>query len=150
MRETRGGKPDEKENETERKRVGVRRGRAGGTVGVRSFGALVLRGREGEGAESVQEKAGGSIQPLESSRDYASGLRVLCSAGSPHTHTQTICSHTQTRAIFSFPLTPKNVRVRVKTPRTDHHFNLQTQAKRAKRKRRRESERGRKGWKVLC
>lgn len=84
------------------------------------------------GAESVQEKAGGSIQPLESSRDYASGFRaLLCGLSlslqlslslclSSRTHTQTLCLHIRTRAYFS----PGICVCMQRHPRTDHHSGL--------------------------
>lgn len=58
------------------------------------------------GAESVQEKAGGSIQPLESSRDYASGLRALLCGLSlslslslfMHVHANPMPTHTHAHA----------------------------------------------------
>ncbi|EZA48158.1 hypothetical protein X777_14043 [Ooceraea biroi] len=91
----RDGKPDEKRNETERKRVGFRCG----TVGVRSFGALVL------GAQRAYRRR--LVDRFSRSSRVETTLRspAFCSVASPRVYAHAnlhICLHTYTRT-HSFP-----------------------------------------------
>lgn len=132
----------ERERDSGRKRVGVRHG----TVGVRSFGALVL------GAQSAYRRR--LVDRFSRSSRVETMLRgsALYSVAPPRTHMQTVCpctlTHAYTMHTLSFPKMCVCVR---RHPRTDHHFGLRAFAgaqREQKGERRRESERGQKGWEL--